>query len=110
MLDMRKGKCALCGHGKVLQAPAFEFYGDGGFFERPSSVTFEKSAFLTKSVTKIAPLTMYVCRSCGFVQWFAENPQTVPIDKDHHTRLVARRDEDDAVDSPAEDGDTSDEA
>src|SRR5262245_49329229 len=62
MIDMRKGKCAICGHGKVLQAPAFEFYGEGGFFQRPSSVTFEKSAFLAKSVTKIAPLTMYVCR------------------------------------------------
>jgi hypothetical protein len=102
MLDMRNGKCALCG-GKVLAAPAFEFYGEGGFFERPASVTFEKSAFLTNSVRKIAPLTMYVCRSCGFVQWFADDPRSVPIDEEHHTRLV------ESDDDSEEDDDSSDE-
>jgi hypothetical protein len=34
------------------------------------------------------PLYLYVCRRCGFCQWYARNPGTIPISAGHQTRLI----------------------
>jgi hypothetical protein len=30
----------------------------------------------------------YVCRRCGYMQSFADNPTDIPIDEAHRTRLI----------------------
>jgi hypothetical protein len=105
MLDMRHGKCALCGHETIIEAPARDSYGKSAEFWKPASVAFEAEGILGAQ-KRIAPITMYVCRKCGFVQWFASDPKTIPVDEDHSTRIVERYDEGETVDGDdEEDGD-----
>lgn len=39
----------------------------------------------------LGPLRLFVCRSCGRAEWFADAPETIPIGEEHGTRLVARK-------------------
>jgi hypothetical protein len=104
MLDMRHGKCALCGCEEIIEAPARDSYGPSAEFFKPMSVAVEPEGVLTLTPQKrIAPITMYVCRKCGFVQWFAADPKKIPIDDDHATRLVERYDEGETVDGDEDD-------
>lgn len=33
-------------------------------------------------------LEMYVCRGCGYIEWYCSDPQTVPIGPQFMTELV----------------------
>jgi len=93
MIDMRTGTCALCGHGEVIEAPARDFFGEGGDVSRPMAVTHQtKITFLGGERPDLQEprgrLMQYVCRSCGYTQWFARNPDQIPIGSPHETRLL----------------------
>ncbi len=96
MHDMRNGVCALCGHDEIIKAQARDFYGEFGEMNEPLAVTEGKraSVWSGKETDRAAPdrrigeLAQYVCRACGYVQWFAASPQKIPIGDTHRTSLV----------------------
>lgn len=87
MKDLRQGRCPLCSHDEVIESMAAEFIG---IAETAMSVTYEVSeVVLGRDASQgRGALAMYVCRKCGYVQWFAEDPSKIPIDKLCRTRLI----------------------
>lgn len=85
MQDIRTGICPLCDHREIIQATPREFsrshvlryavaYGDG---------------WTGKDMNKAYGLMqLFVCRSCGYSQFFTENPAQIPIDPSLETTLV----------------------
>jgi len=92
MNDMREGNCALCDHDEVVASRLTEFSGDRDLNARPLAITHavKKSSWFGDRPDPdrgIGILTAYMCRRCGFVQMFASQPASVPID-DGETELV----------------------
>ena len=71
MRDMRRGNCPHCDHYEIVQAnpSAFGFYAVAGW-----KIEHE--------------LNVFVCRRCGFAQWFAYKPDTIVIAEEKGTRLI----------------------
>lgn len=88
MRDMRDGICPLCEHNEIIEAVAAEF-GDQDV-ERVKAVTYDPRWVIEGRNPKHphGPLKMVVCRRCGYVQWFADDPASIPIDDEHRTRLI----------------------
>lgn len=84
MRDMRDGFCGLCGHNEVIMARATDFVGDSGP-TRPLSVTSEIG---WGGVKHMGVFRTYVCRRCGFTQWFALRPELIPLGDEHGTKLL----------------------
>jgi len=88
MRDMRKGQCPVCEHDEVLESVVAEFgHSD---FEKPMCVTYDpRWMFEGRNPTHgYGPLRIYVCRSCGFAQWFAGAPEKIPVGDDYRTRII----------------------
>ncbi len=91
MLDMRSGICALCQHPEVIDAPAVEYSSAEdpvrmAVTHAPESLDFFNAK---RSIERpFGVLRMLVCRSCGFVQWFASNPSRIPVSEAHGTTLI----------------------
>jgi hypothetical protein len=87
-IDIRKGICPQCGHHEIIEAAQSEF-GDA---DRTSQmcVTYDaRWVFPGLNPAKgHGPLYLYVCRACGFSQWYAKNPERIPISEGHRTRLI----------------------
>jgi hypothetical protein len=95
MIDMREGNCALCGHDEVIVSRPQEFFGSFGQEAHPMAVSHgtSKSFFggtIPNKDSSFGELSVCVCRRCGFVQWFASRPLSIPID-DVDTKLVKGR-------------------
>ena len=88
MKDLRNGRCPLCDHNQVVAAEAAEFGHNDG--EKRMSVTYDQRWVLVGRNPRYGhgPLTMYVCRRCGYVQWFARDPMDIPIGDEFRTRLI----------------------
>jgi hypothetical protein len=85
---MRQGVCPQCGHNEVIEAVQSEF-GHGNF-GTPMCVTYDERWVLSGQNPRHGhgPLSLYVCRSCGFCQWYAKDPGAIPISDGHRTRLI----------------------
>jgi hypothetical protein len=94
MKDMRNGLCPLCGHNEILEASAVEF-GDGDT-EKVSAVTYDPRWVLPSRNPNYphGPLKLYVCRRCGYTQWFADCPENIPVGGQYGTRIIAGPDTD----------------
>jgi hypothetical protein len=91
MLDMRKGVCAVCNHSEVIDAPAHDYLDDDNPIQLAVTHAPDSLDFLQPRSPVERPygvLRMCVCRSCGFVQWFASRPERIPVDEAHGTRLI----------------------
>jgi hypothetical protein len=91
MHDMRKGTCAVCQHPEVIDAPAFEYSDDANATRLAVTHSPDDLEFFSAKSSLDRPfgvLRMLVCRSCGFVQWFASRPDRIPIDEAHGTKLI----------------------
>jgi rubrerythrin len=94
MHDMREGTCPLCNHHEVIEAIPIDLTEKD---HKRQSVTYESERLgsgdpipgTLRLHQAYGALTYYVCRKCGFVQWFAESPEKIPIGK--HTRTRMRR-------------------
>jgi hypothetical protein len=92
MKDIREGNCPLCDHNEIIEAVPAEF-SDAG--EIVAAVTYDPRWLLQglgrNSRRPRGVLVIYVCRACGYLQWFAKDPDQIPIDEEHCTRLVKGR-------------------
>lgn len=92
---MRRGRCPICGHGEVIEAVVRDLLDESAEYK---AVTYEAVNFGTiVPVYERVPhgvLKMYVCRSCGYTQWFADSPGNIPIGKEYMTRLIVAGDGD----------------
>src|SRR5689334_22365834 len=93
MDDIRRGRCPLCGHQQIIEAPAMDLNSElvwGNAMKGQAifrgSVTFTLGP--AGRVRGHGSITHYVCRGCGYLQSFAESPQSIPIDEAHKTRLL----------------------
>ena len=86
MKDMRQGVCSICGHNEIIQAAPVEWAS--GFATHVLSVTHETGRLGVNPTKPLGIMNIWVCRRCGFVQWFAFEPQKIPIGEEHSTRLV----------------------
>lgn len=84
MPDIREGICPLCNHNEVIGASAADFVGTAGP-ARPMSVTYEIG---WGGVKHIGVFDTFVCRRCGFTQWFARDPDQIPVGEGYGTRLI----------------------
>lgn len=90
--DLRAGRCPLCDHREVLVSEAAEFgHADS---EKRMSVTYEPRWVLVGRNPRHGhgALSMYVCRGCGYVQWFARDPGDIPVGDEYSTRIVSGKD------------------
>ncbi len=88
MRDMRKGTCPLCEHNQILEVVPAQF-GDQNK-EVPCAATYD-SRWVLEGRNPNYPhgrFRLYVCRRCGFCQWFVDQPATIPVDADHKTRII----------------------
>jgi ribosomal protein L37E len=93
MIDMRNGTCALCGYGEVIEATVRDFFGESGLISEPLAVTQEAEDRFFGGMQpdphkRLGKLQQYVCRRCGYTQWFAQNPEDIPIGFPHETELL----------------------
>lgn len=87
MKDMRQGVCPLCSHNEIIQAAPVEWiYGIGA---NVLAAAHETNRWVGLDPTKpLGIMNIWICRRCGFVQWFAFEPEKIPIDQEHSTRLI----------------------
>ncbi|MBL4633540.1 MAG: hypothetical protein JKY56_06700 [Kofleriaceae bacterium] len=88
MRDIRKGVCPLCEANEIIESIVAEFANNN--YESPMCVTYD-ARWVAEGRNPLhghGPLRMYVCRDCGYTQWFADNSADIPIDAEHRTRLI----------------------
>lgn len=78
----------------MIEAQVHEYYGKiSSAARRPLSVTeVPESGFFAPGPNDPSAargnLRVYVCRSCGYAQWFAVAAAEIPIGEAHGTRLI----------------------
>jgi len=85
---MRSGKCPKCRGSEIVVAQPPE-YGHGSI-ETPMTVTAEPRWFLGGRNPRHGKgqLVLYVCRSCGFAEWYVTDPRSIPIGAEYRTRML----------------------
>ena len=89
--------CARCGSGILVRCAIRE---RGGEYEhpRPLSATFgvaESQAWFSDKTSRTAsthqPIGLFeafICRACGFTEWYCHEPDKIPIGLEYGTALV----------------------
>lgn len=89
MRDIRRGVCPLCEYEEIVQGVPAEFTGAGSYEVQPY-FTHPPRLLLTgrEPHRGFGKLTYYMCRRCGYLQWFVEKPEEVPIGERFQTSLI----------------------
>ena len=89
-IGMKDGVCVKCGHHEVIEAKAADYAEDS--IEREMSVTAEPRWVMGGRNPRYphGVLYTYTCRSCGFTEWYARNPSSVPIGPKFKTKLIGK--------------------
>ena len=89
MIDMRTGTCALCGHNEIIESVPQDAWGESGKDRSDVHLAEEKSASLfSASHFQYGRVKQYTCRSCGFIQSFADSPNRIPTGSATWTRVI----------------------
>ena len=82
MPDIREGSCPQCRHHEIIQSAPVTFVVAEGH-PRPlmAAVGSDPSRFA-------GVLNVFICRRCGFTQWFAFAPADIPLGPEFGTRLI----------------------
>ena len=90
-MDLRTGVCPLCGHHEAIEAVPNEF-GFSDYSATQLAVTHRADGVDRKRRDyPVGKLMLYVCRKCGYVQWFATLPEKIPIGEEYQTKLIQGR-------------------
>jgi hypothetical protein len=91
MEDIRKGVCPLCRHNEVIEGPVRDLSPTTRLAipvaAYAAGFTYTKGRG-PDAMTVHGPLTHYACRRCGYMQTFASDAASIPIDDAHATRLL----------------------
>ncbi len=87
MEDIRKGTCPLCKHNEIVETAPKDQMGREGALPLSAHSGVDKSRWLPRFVQR-GELHTYICRRCGYVQWFASDPDSIPIGAEHDTRVI----------------------
>jgi hypothetical protein len=85
MEDIRQGVCPLCRHDEILRSypkGTGELFVEAGCDASQPPGVIEKQLRAGRSsdkVVKRGSLEIYVCRQCGYCQWFARDPGRIPF-------------------------------
>jgi hypothetical protein len=97
--DIRHGVCPLCEHTEVIECAPREF--SSGTDPHPLAAAHGVLYRHLKVYANADPsepygtLKLYVCRSCGYGQWFADRPDEIPINEESYgTRIVTGKKDD----------------
>ena len=87
MRDIREGNCPLCNHDVIVEGVPGEFAEQ---LEVTPAFTYDPRWVLggRNPGHPHGPLMYYMCRKCGFLQWFVSGPGDVPIGEEYRTRLI----------------------
>ncbi len=80
MPDIREGSCPQCRHNEIIQSAPVTFTEAG-----------PKPLLASAGVDPSRPpgaLNIFICRRCGFAQWFAFAPAEIPVGPEFGTRLI----------------------
>ena len=94
-----KAPCRRCSHPQVIRAFAREFITIHAPSAMPMTVTADpvpppRRRGRGDSPHHVDPevghgvLEMYVCRRCGFTEWYCRDPQNIPIGVEYGTELL----------------------
>jgi predicted nucleic-acid-binding Zn-ribbon protein len=83
---IRDGICPRCQHDEIVQAAASQRLGIG---LEPLAVTHQRPDGSTAPAL-FGPFNIYVCRRCGYTEWYAIDPDKIPIGDEYYTRLIKR--------------------
>lgn len=78
MHDIRDGSCPLCRHNEILEIKA-QTSGYKGHLSAFAAHHQPSGGFFVSTTTEGAFLA-FVCRKCGYTQWFAEAPSGITVD------------------------------
>ena len=87
MLDLRLGTCPLCRGNEVIETVPSMFVGEP-HWEAALAVTYLDDGRGRDPARPSGLLSLFTCRRCGYAQWFAAHPGSIPIGREHRTRLV----------------------
>ena len=85
---MKSGRCPKCSHHEVIRTKAADYAENSR--EKEMAVTADPR-WLQLGRNPSYPhgvLYTYTCRSCGFTEWYAENPEEIPIGEKYETEMV----------------------
>src|SRR5262245_4066939 len=82
--DIRDGTCPSCGHTVIVEVSRVTF-GVSSL-----AVTYHPRWIMagTDPLQPEGLIKFYVCRSCGLAQSFVDEPGSIPIGDEYHTRLI----------------------
>jgi hypothetical protein len=95
MEDIRKGTCPLCEHEEIIRCKPVDF--------APPTLTDSKGVvpLAATHVSRffggpnprrpVGVFHAFVCRACGYSQWFAGTPKEIPIGSEWDTDLITPR-------------------
>lgn len=85
---MKNGRCPKCDHTEVVKGKAAD-YADKNY-EYEMSVTAEPRMVFSGRNPRhsYGALHTYTCHSCGFTEWYAENPEAIPIGPQFATKII----------------------
>jgi predicted nucleic-acid-binding Zn-ribbon protein len=88
-MGIRDGICPRCQHDEIVQALPTEL---APYNEQPLAASHEHSRWYNATVKQqYGIFNAFICRRCGYTEWYATEPEKIPIGDEYHTRLVSRR-------------------
>jgi predicted nucleic-acid-binding Zn-ribbon protein len=87
MIDIRKGTCPACGNNRIIEANPPEFTSS---VEVYFAATYDpkRNSFSRNPNKPRGAFLAYICKRCGFTQWYCEDPGDIPLDDGYRTRLI----------------------
>ena len=85
---MHRGTCIKCGWDQIIVSRVAEF--DGQDQERAMCVTYDPRWLLSSRNPKYGHgvLSLLTCQRCGYSEWYATEPESIPIGPEYKTRLL----------------------
>jgi len=78
--------CRRCNHDVLIRAHPQQ-HVQGGSTSLCATYSVERNTNGT-TVTPRGRLEAYICRQCGFVEWYCDDPTAIPIGPAYMTELV----------------------
>ena len=92
MEDIRKGVCPLCKHNEVLETEPSDLGDQNVSYPMAAARIPLIRRFLGLSYkdgeSLVGTLRTFICRRCGFTQWFTVKPEDIPIAPGNGVRLL----------------------